>query len=78
MANGNTPPVINPTVDVGELLSEVIGDTGAVQSFLGGYRIRVFHTGAFPWEEAVKVLVFRDFKIYITRKKAEIVIEAQP
>jgi hypothetical protein len=72
------PPVINPTVDVGEHLAFVVGDTGALQEAMGGYRIKVFHTGAFPWDEVFKILLYRDFRVYVTRHKADLFIEAQP
>lgn len=78
MAKDKVPPVINPTVDVGEELAFLIGDTGGIQDSMGGYRIKVFHSGAFPWAEVLKALVFRDFRVYVTRHKADLFIEAQP
>jgi hypothetical protein len=72
------PPVINPGVDVGEHLAFVIGETGTVHDALGGYRIKIYHTGAFPFDEVFKVLLYRDFKVYVTRHKADMFIEAQP
>lgn len=77
MAN-STPPVTNPTVDVAEALRWVIGDTGELSESMGGYRIKVFHTRMFPWDEVFKTLLFRDFKVYVTRHKADLFIEAQP
>lgn len=78
MTNPSTPPVRNPTVDVGEELAWLIGETGGLQETLGGYKIKVFHTRAFPWDEVFKALLFRDFKVYVTRHKADLFIEAQP
>ncbi|HEX8915672.1 MAG TPA: hypothetical protein VF796_25180 [Humisphaera sp.] len=78
MAPEKVPPVINPTVDIGELLSELIGDTGSVQNLMGGYRIRIYHLRAFPFDEVFKTLLFRDFKVYVDRHKADIFIEAKP
>ena len=78
MAKDNIPPVHNPTVDVGEELSFLIGDTGGVQDAMGGYKIKVYHTRAFPWDDVFKVLLFRDFKVYVTRHKADLFVEAQP
>ena len=72
------PPVINPSVDVGEHLSFVMGETGALQEAMGGYRIKVYHAGAFPWDEVFKILLYRDFRVYVTRHKADMFIEAQP
>ena len=77
-ANNKAPPVTNPTVDVGEEIAELIGDTGELQESMGGYRIKVYHTGAFPWADVFKVLLFRDFKVYVTRHKADFFVEAQP
>ncbi|QOV88755.1 hypothetical protein [Humisphaera borealis] len=74
----NNPLIIDPTVDLGKLLADLIGDTGGLQPLMGGYRIRVFHNGAFPWDSVFKTLLFRDFKIYVTNHKADIAIEAQP
>ena len=73
-----TPPVTNPSVDVGEYLAHVLGETGTLQEAMGGYRIAVHHAGAFPWDEVFKTLLYRDFKVYVTRRKADLFIEAQP
>lgn len=78
MAKDKIPPVINPTVDVGDELAFLIGETGGLEEMMGGYRIRVYHTRAFPWDEVFKVLLFRDFKVYVGRKKADLFIEALP
>ena len=78
MAKERIPPVINPGVDVGDELNYLIADTGGLEELMGGYRIKVFHTRAFPWDEVFKVLLLRDFKVYVTRHKADIYIEAQP
>ena len=72
------PPVINPGVDVGEHLAYLMGHTGTVQDSMGGYRIKIHHTSAFPWDEVFKVLLYRDFKVYVNRHKADFYIEAQP
>jgi hypothetical protein len=73
-----TPPVTNPSADVGEYLALVVGETGTLQEAMGGYRIAVHHTGAFPWDEVFKVLLYRDFRVFVTRRKADLFIEAQP
>ena len=72
------PPVINPGVDVGEHLVWLVGQTGAVQNAGAGYRIKIYHAGMFPWAEVFKDLVYRDFKVYVTRHKADLYIDAQP
>ena len=76
MAQRNQPLVTNPTVDLAEWLSHLMGDTGGLQESLGGFRIKVYHLQAFPWGEVFKQLVYRDFKVYVTRHKADIFIEA--
>jgi len=78
MADEKTPQVTNPTVDVGQAIVWMIGDTGLLQEVMGGYKIKVFHTRAFPWDDVFKALLYRDFKVYVTRHKADFFIEAQP
>lgn len=75
---GKVPPVTNPSVDVAEQLKLIIGETGGLNEAAGGYRIKVFHAGAFPWDEVFKTLLYRDFKVYVTRHKADLYIEATP
>ncbi len=70
------PPIMRPTADVGEELAWLIADTGAVQPSMGGYKIKIYHTRAFPWDDVFKALLYRDFKVYITRHKADLFIEA--
>lgn len=70
------PPVTNPTMDVGQVLQILIGDTGAVQGVMGGFRIKVYHTRAFPWGEVFKTLLYRDFRVFVTRHKADLFVEA--
>jgi hypothetical protein len=71
-----TPPVTNPNVDVGELLIYLVGETAGVQSSMGGFRIKVYHTRAFPWDDVFKALLYRDFKVFVSRHKADLYIEA--
>lgn len=78
MSANRVPPVLNPTVDLGEELSFLVGETGIVQDIMSGYRIKICHTRAFPWDDVFKALLYRDFKVYVTRHKADLFIEAQP
>jgi len=71
------PPVTNPAVDIGEVLAYLVGDSGLVQESMGGFRIKVFHTRGFPWDDVFKALLYRDFRVSVTRHKAEMFIEAQ-
>jgi hypothetical protein len=76
MDSRKVPPVTNPSLDVGQALSYLMGDTGGLQEQLGGFRIKVYHAKAFPWGEVFKMLLYRDFRVYVTRHKADIFIEA--
>ena len=72
------PPVINPTVDVGEELKRLMGETGALIDSMGAFKIKVYHTRMFPWDDVFKTLLYRDFQVYVTRHKADLYIEAKP
>lgn len=76
MAQPKIPPVTNPHVDLGEILSYLVGETGQVQEAMGGFKIKIFHTRAFPWDEVLKALLYRDFRVYVTRHKADLFVEA--
>ena len=78
MAEKNQSPFLNPGVDVVESLRYMMGDTGELQESMGGFRIKVFHVRAFPWGDVCKTLLYHDFKVYVTRHKADIFIEAAP
>ncbi|HLL90973.1 MAG TPA: hypothetical protein VK324_16855 [Tepidisphaeraceae bacterium] len=72
----NVALVTDPTVDLGKQLRFLMGDTGALNEATSGYRIQVFHTRAFPWDEVFKTLLYRDYKVCVTRQKADLYIEA--
>lgn len=76
MSPRKDPLVTNPSVDLAESLIHLMGDTGGLQEVMGGFRIKVYHLQAFPWGEVVRQLLYRDFKVYMTRHKADIFIEA--
>ena len=78
MEKDNAHSDADPTLDVAERLERLMGDTGDVREQLGGFRIRVYHAGAFPWADVFRTLLYRDFRIYVTRNKADLVIEAAP
>lgn len=69
------PPQAGP--DVQQQLEYLVGETGAVESIMSGFRIKIFHTRAFPWDEVFKLLLYRDFKVDVTRQKADLFIEAR-
>ena len=76
MERSKVPLVTNPGMDVAVLLRHVMGDTGDLQEVMGGFRIRVFHMRGFPWAEVFQALLYRDFRVSVTRHKADISIEA--
>jgi hypothetical protein len=78
MAEKNTSQHFTPGVDVAESLRYLMGDTGDLQESMGGFRIKIFHVRAFPWGEVFKTLLYRDFKVYVTRHKADLYVEASP
>ena len=78
MAHDKSYPVQNPAGDVTQELIDMMGDTGGLNESMGGDRSKVFHTRAVPWDEVFKILVYRDFKVYVTRHKADLYIEASP
>ncbi|HVT90939.1 MAG TPA: hypothetical protein VHD56_18950 [Tepidisphaeraceae bacterium] len=78
MDQPKVPPVISPGVDIAESLRFLMGDTGDLQESMGGFRIRIYHLRAFPWDEVFKALLYRDFRVYVVRHKADIFIEATP
>ena len=45
---------------------------------MGAFSIKVHHARMFPWDEVFKHLLFRDFKVDVTRHKADFFIEARP
>jgi hypothetical protein len=71
-------PVEQPAADVGEELAKIIKVTGTVQSSMGGYRILVHHATAFPWDKVLKALVYRGFRVYVSARKADLQIDAEP
>ena len=77
MENKYEPPVMAPGIDLADALQDLMGDTGDLRGSMGGFRIKVHHR-AFPWAEIFKALLYRDFRIAVTRNQADIVIEATP
>ena len=41
------------------------------------YKLKVYHTRAFPWDDVFKHLLYRGFKVAVTSHKADLFIEAQ-
>ena len=72
------PTLVTAHIDVSVVLAELVRHSGAVQEAYGGFRIKVYHTRAFPWADVFKELLYRNFRVDVTRHKAEIFIEARP
>jgi len=73
-----SPNLESLDVDLGQELQKLLGVTGELRESMGGYRIAIYHTGAFPWEQVFKTLLYRGFQVYVSRRKADIFIEAKP
>ena len=70
------PPVVDPAADMSQLLTVTIGETGELEDKGNAFRIAVFHASSFPWDEVFKALLYRDYKVSVTRYKADLFIEA--
>jgi hypothetical protein len=72
-----TPPVISPTADIAPKLEFLIRETGGMEDApAGAFKVKVFHTAAFPWEEVFKLLLYRGYKVNVTAHKADLFVEA--
>lgn len=71
-----SPLVTDPDVEIGIVIRDIVGHMGAVEQNGGSFKIKVHHGGSFPWDILFKALLYRDYKVAITRLKAEIFIEA--
>ncbi len=69
-------PIADPGIDIGQRLRILMGDTGGVHESLGGFQIEVYHTRGFPWADVFKTLLDHQFRVYVTRRKADVRIEA--
>ena len=78
MAKDKIAPVTNPGVDIAEELRFLIGETGLLEDLMGAFRIKIYHTRAFPWDDVFKTLLYREFQVWVSHHKADIYIEAKP
>lgn len=67
-----------PAAKIAEDLRHLLGDMANVQELPDGFKIKVYHTRAFPWDDVFKMLLYRDYKVNLSRRKADIYIEAKP
>ena len=78
MAEKRTPPVADPSANVEKELNRIVGDMGNVEEANGAFRVKVAHSRAFPWDDVFKQLLYRDFKVEVTKHKADLIIEGRP
>jgi hypothetical protein len=64
--------------DLVQQLTWLMSDTGELTRADNGFRIKVFHSRAFPWDDVFKALLYAHFKVSVTRQKADLFIEATP
>ncbi len=73
-----TPPVADPDANVARELERIVGDMGVVEEEGGAFRVKVAHSRAFPLDDVFKQLLYRDYKVEVTKHKADLIIEARP
>jgi hypothetical protein len=78
MAEKRIPPVADPTANIQEEINRIVGHMGIVEENDGALRIKVAHSRAFPWDDVFKALLYRDYKVDVTRHKADLIIEGRP
>jgi hypothetical protein len=76
MADAKLPAVVNPDADLAGHLNYLMADTATLEDSPDGYRIKIFHSRGFPWEDVFKALLYRGFAVRITNHKADLFIEA--
>jgi hypothetical protein len=78
MAEKRTPPVADPTANIEKEINRIVGDMGVVEESNGALRVKVAHSRAFPWDDVFKQLLYRDYKVEVTKHKADLIIEGRP
>jgi hypothetical protein len=76
METKTTPAPTMPSINLAQSLEDLLGDMANVQELPEGFKIKVYHTRAFPWDDVFKMLLYRDYKVNVSRRKADIYIEA--
>jgi hypothetical protein len=72
-----TPPVADPSANVLKEVERIVGDMGMVEEDGGAIRVKVAHSRAFPWDDVFKQLLYRDYKVEVTKHKADLIIEGR-
>jgi hypothetical protein len=67
-----------PSLDIAHQLARLVGSAGAVQNFMGGFRIRIYQTAAFPFDAIFKTLLSRNYQVYVTDANRAYSLEAKP
>ena len=69
------PPIV-PRHDLGRQLRQWTAGTADVDEHMGGFRLRVTDTAGFPWAVVFASLLRHEFRVYVNRRDAALVIEA--
>jgi hypothetical protein len=59
-------------------LKRLIGDTGQVNSYVGGFEIKVLDGELFPWENVLEFLISIPQLVWITSFEGSLVIKTKP
>ena len=59
-------------------LKRLIGDTGQVSSFVGGFEIKVLDGELFPWELVLETLLSLPHNVWITRFEGSLMVKSKP
>lgn len=59
-------------------LKRLIGDTGQVDSFVGGFEIKVLDGELFPWENVLEFLLSLPQHVWVTSGEGGLVIKTKP
>jgi len=78
MAEKRTPPVADPAANIEKEISRIVGEMGNIEESEGALRIKVAHSRAFPWDDVFKQLLYRDYRVEVTKHKADLIIEGRP
>ena len=59
-------------------LSEIVAESGEVESVYGGFKIKVRDSLNFPWSKVFDILTELDHEIWIVKRESFIIIKTKP
>ena len=59
-------------------LSEIVSESGDVESVYGGFKITVRDATHFPWTKVFNILTDLDHETWIVKKKSYLIIKTKP